>query len=73
MKDYELNPKNELMVVSTSSDDLTEYSLAAQIFLDQSLLMFQRQRIMDKIDETLQQGNKEEFLELSKQYKDLIN
>jgi uncharacterized protein YpiB (UPF0302 family) len=73
MKDYDKNPKNELMVIQASSDALTEYSLAAQVFLDQSLLMFQRQRMMEKIDEALLQGDKKAFLNLSKQYNELLN
>jgi uncharacterized protein YpiB (UPF0302 family) len=73
MKDYDKSPKNELMIIQASSEELTEYSLAAQVFLDQSLLMFRQQQIMDKIDEALQQRDKEAFLVLSKQYKELVN
>jgi uncharacterized protein YpiB (UPF0302 family) len=73
LKQYEENPKNELMLVSTKSEDVTEYSLAAQLILDKSITMFQVQRLMDKIDEALMQGDKKAFLEFSQQYKELLN
>jgi uncharacterized protein YpiB (UPF0302 family) len=73
LKHYEEKPKNELMLVSTKSEDVTEYSLAAQLILDKSITMFQVQRLMKKIDEALLQGDKKAFLEFSKQYKKLLN
>ncbi|WP_456275703.1 IDEAL domain-containing protein [Bacillus sp. AK128] len=73
MKHYEEKPKNELMVVSTNLEEVTEYSLAAQIILEKSLTKFNVQRLMQKIDEALVQGDKQAFYELSKQYNRLLN
>ncbi|WP_246944000.1 IDEAL domain-containing protein [Bacillus pinisoli] len=73
MKHYEEKPKNELMVVSTNTEELTEYSLAAQMILEKSLNKFNVQRLMQKIDEALILGDKETFYELSKKYTQLLN
>lgn len=73
MNQYEKSQKNELMIVPASSDELTEYSLAAQVFLDHSILMFQQKQLMKKIDEALIKGDKESFILLSKEYNELLN
>ncbi|MBM6617657.1 IDEAL domain-containing protein [Bacillus suaedaesalsae] len=73
MNQYEKDQKNELMIVPASNETQTEYSLAAQVFLDQSLLMFQQEQLMKKIDESLLNGDRDTFLHLSKQYKELLN
>jgi uncharacterized protein YpiB (UPF0302 family) len=73
LKHYEEKPKNELMVVSTNPEEVTEYSLAAQMILEKSLTKFNVQRLMQKIDEALIQGDKETFIALSKQYNKLLN
>ncbi|KAA0548147.1 IDEAL domain-containing protein [Bacillus sp. BGMRC 2118] len=73
MNQYEKDQKNELMIIPSSNEEQTEYTLAAQVFLDQSLQMFQQEQLMKKIDEALINGDKKTFLQLSKQYKELLN
>ncbi len=73
MKHYDEKPKKELALLTSPTDDLTEYSLAAQLFLDESLSMYNLQRLMNKIDEALIQGDRATFMELSKQYRDYLN
>ncbi|MFZ3589481.1 IDEAL domain-containing protein [Bacillus sp. DJP31] len=73
MKHYDEKPKKELVLLTTSTEDLTEYSLAAQLFLDESLTMHNQRRLMNKIDEALIRGDRESFMELSKQYSNLLN
>jgi uncharacterized protein YpiB (UPF0302 family) len=63
--------KNELMVINDNSTKQSEFSLAAKLILDSSILMFNRQLLMRKIDTALISGDKEEFLELSKLYSQL--
>lgn len=73
MKHYDEKPKKELVLLNTPTEDLTEYSLAAQLFLEESLTMYNLKRLMEKIDEALIQGDRETFMEISKQYSDLLN
>ncbi len=73
MKHYEENPKKELVLLTTTTDDLSEYSLAAQLFLDEVLMKHNLKRLMNKIDEALIRGDRETFMELSKQYSNLLN
>lgn len=50
------------------SDEFTD-SLLAEMFLNNVLLDFKRERIRKEIDQTLQDGNKELFLKLTEELK----
>lgn len=54
-----------------SPQHLDEYtdSLVAEMFLNNVLLDFKRERIRKEIDQTLQEGNKELFLKLTEELK----
>jgi uncharacterized protein YpiB (UPF0302 family) len=41
----------------------------AEMFLNHSLLAFKRERILQEIDQTLQEGNKEQFIHLTEELK----
>jgi uncharacterized protein YpiB (UPF0302 family) len=41
----------------------------AEMFLNHSLLAFKKKRILQEIDQTLQEGNKERFLHLTEELK----
>jgi uncharacterized protein YpiB (UPF0302 family) len=41
----------------------------AEMFLKHSLLAFKRERILKEIDQTLQEGNKDLFLQLTEELK----
>lgn len=44
-------------------------SLVAEMVLDKAILDFQKRQIQKEIDQSLQDGNKEAFLELSEKLK----
>ena len=44
-------------------------SLVAEMVLDKAILDFQKKQIQKEIDQSLQDGNKEAFLELSEKLK----
>ncbi|MFD1735591.1 IDEAL domain-containing protein [Bacillus salitolerans] len=73
MSQYQQEPKNELMIVCDHTEDESEFSLAAKLILDQSILIFNRQRLMKQIDKALERGDKKEFLELSRRYTQLLS
>jgi uncharacterized protein YpiB (UPF0302 family) len=41
----------------------------AELFLNHSLLAFKRETILQEIDQTLQEGNKQRFLQLTEELK----
>ncbi|MBS4212086.1 MULTISPECIES: IDEAL domain-containing protein [Neobacillus] len=50
------------------SDENTD-SVLAEMFLNNALLEFKREKIRKEIDQTLQDGNKELFLQLTEELK----
>ncbi|MGR3763085.1 IDEAL domain-containing protein [Rossellomorea sp. NS-SX7] len=63
MKKYLLNaPQPELISMD---------SLIAEMILDKALLTFRIEQIEQKIDQSLRDGNKEEFLRLTQELKNL--
>jgi uncharacterized protein YpiB (UPF0302 family) len=63
--------KRELMIVINQTDT-TEYEFAAQLILDKAITMFQLDRLEKQIDEALSTRDKDRFMELSFQYKELL-
>ncbi|MBD1381352.1 IDEAL domain-containing protein [Metabacillus arenae] len=56
------SPQSEVNVID---------SLFAEMVLDKALLDFRKKKIQQKIDQSLQDRNKREFLRLSEKLKDL--
>jgi uncharacterized protein YpiB (UPF0302 family) len=63
--------KRELMIVINQAET-TEYELAAKIVLDTAITMFQLDRLRKQIDEALSSRDKDRFMELSFEYKELL-
>ncbi|WP_175987552.1 IDEAL domain-containing protein [Bacillus sp. Marseille-Q1617] len=63
MKKYLLNaPQPELISMD---------SLVAEMILDKALLTFRKEQIEQKIDQSLRDGDKKEFLRLTQELKDM--
>ena len=57
---------------STHNIDMTKEERAAQLVVDYSIFTFHKARLMREIDHALAEGNKRIFLQLSKQYNELV-
>lgn len=67
------NPnKNEIMIVPQNSESTRQYSCVAEMVLDESLFSFQKQKLMEQIDDVLVRRDEELFIELSEQYNKLL-
>jgi uncharacterized protein YpiB (UPF0302 family) len=65
--------KNEIVPFTAVTDETTIYQKEAEMVLLKSQISFQRLQLLDKIDKTLINRDKKEFIELSKQYVNLLN
>lgn len=54
---------------SPQQHDENSDSVVAEMFLNNSLIEFKREKIRKEIDQTLQDGNKELFLKLTEELK----
>ncbi|GGJ74593.1 uncharacterized protein YpiB (UPF0302 family) [Anoxybacillus voinovskiensis] len=53
-------------------EEKNSYGPLAQMILEQAIFLYQKNKLMEKIDEALATKNKELFLELSAQYNELL-
>ncbi|ANB59941.1 IDEAL domain-containing protein [Anoxybacteroides amylolyticum] len=53
-------------------EEKSSYGPLAQMILEQAIFLYQKNKLMEKIDEALVTKNKELFLELSAQYNELL-
>lgn len=60
--------EKKLLNSPQQSDENTDAAVA-EMFLNNALLEFKREKIRKEIDQTLQDGNKELFLQLAKELK----
>lgn len=65
----EKNKTNENASSSIPFEDKKQYSYFAEIIIRDSLQKYQREMLLQKIDMTLQERNKEEFLRLTEELK----
>lgn len=56
---------------SPQSPDENQDSVIAEMVLDHALLAYRREKLYQEIDRTLQEGNKEKFLELTEKLKEI--
>ncbi|MBN6885986.1 uncharacterized protein YpiB (UPF0302 family) [Cytobacillus horneckiae] len=63
MEKYTLN--------STVQSDENQMSLVAEQVLNEALLAFRKEKLRQEIDKTLQERNKEKFMELTKELNNL--
>jgi uncharacterized protein YpiB (UPF0302 family) len=69
---YEKQYPQEGIIIFIKKEEPYGFEQAAQLVIEQSLLQFQKKRLMNKIDEALATGNKPLFLELSSEYNKLL-
>lgn len=65
----EKNKTNENSNSSIPFEDEKQYSFFAELIIRDSLQKYQREILLQKIDMTLQERNKEEFLRLTEELK----
>ena len=63
--------KNELAITS-ANNDVSMYAKEAEMVLLKSQISFQQTQLMKNIDNTLLNRNKDLFMELTQQYKELL-
>jgi len=63
--------KNELAITS-ANNDVSMYEKEAEMVLLKSQISFQQTQLMKNIDNTLLNRNKDLFMELTQQYKELL-
>ncbi|MCH1623967.1 IDEAL domain-containing protein [Ferdinandcohnia quinoae] len=74
MNHFKKEQKNELIVIPNALEDDEElYEKVAEMVLYRSQISFQKEKLMERIDQSLINRNKEAFMELSKQYITLQN
>ncbi|MBB5323876.1 uncharacterized protein YpiB (UPF0302 family) [Anoxybacillus tepidamans] len=67
---YEKQYPHEVMF--GQPEEKNSYGPLAQMILEQAIFLYQKNKLMEKIDEALATRNKELFLELSTQYNELL-
>ncbi|MFS0861293.1 IDEAL domain-containing protein [Fredinandcohnia sp. 179-A 10B2 NHS] len=72
MDHFNKEQKNEVIVITTTLEE-EMYEKAAEMVLTQSQASFQKVKLMQQIDESLLNKDKERFMELSKQYITLLS
>lgn len=65
----ELISMEKKLLNSPQHSDENEDSVVAEMFLNNALLEFKKEKIRKEIDQTLQDGNKELFLKLTEELK----
>lgn len=65
----EKNKTNENASSSIPFEDEKQYSYFAELIIHDSLQKYQREMLLQQIDMTLQERNKEEFLRLTEELK----
>ncbi|MBA2872788.1 uncharacterized protein YpiB (UPF0302 family) [Anoxybacillus calidus] len=69
---YEKQYPHEGMIVFVKKEEPNGYEHVAQLIIEQSIFQYQKNKLMEQIDESLIAGNKSLFFELSSQYNKLL-
>jgi len=69
---YEKHYPQEGIIIFSQKREPNGYEHIAQLILDNALFQFQKEKLMKKIDDSLINGDKVQFLHLSAQYKKLL-
>ncbi|HZG61295.1 MAG TPA: IDEAL domain-containing protein [Anoxybacillus sp.] len=69
---YEKHYPHEGMIVFVKKEESNGYEHAAQLIIEQALFQYEKNKLMEQIDDALITGNKSLFLELSSQYNKLL-
>lgn len=69
---YEKQYPHEGAILPGQMEEKSNYGPLAEKILQQAIFQFQKQKLMEKIDEALMTRNKPLFLELSAQYNELL-
>jgi uncharacterized protein YpiB (UPF0302 family) len=69
---YEKQYPHEGAILPSQMEEKNNYGPLAEKILQQAIFQFQKQKLMEKIDEALMTRNKPLFLELSVQYNELL-
>jgi hypothetical protein len=69
---YEKQYPHEGAILFSQMEEKNSYGPLAKKILEQAIFQFQKQKLMEKIDEALMTRNKPLFLELSAQYNELL-
>jgi len=73
MSSLDNSQKNELIPISSIPKPESVYKKIAERVLLESQISFQKARLMEQIDFSLKENNKQLFMKLSNQYNTLIN
>ncbi|OAT73530.1 IDEAL domain-containing protein [Parageobacillus thermoglucosidasius] len=69
---YEKQYPYEGAILFSQMEETNSYGPLAEKVLEHAIFQFQKQKLMEKIDEALMSRNKSLFLELSAQYNELL-
>ncbi|WP_027408325.1 IDEAL domain-containing protein [Anoxybacteroides tepidamans] len=69
---YEKQYPHEGIMMFGQSEEKNSYGSLAEKILEQAIFLYQKNKLMEKIDEALSKKNKDLFLELSAQYNELL-
>jgi uncharacterized protein YpiB (UPF0302 family) len=69
---YEKQYPHEGIMMFGQPEEKNSYGPLAQMILEQAIFHYQKNKLMEKIDEALAARNKALFLELSAQYNELL-
>ncbi|WP_225228612.1 IDEAL domain-containing protein [Bacillus sp. PS06] len=67
------NQKNELIPLAAISNETAMYQKEVEMVLLKSQISFQKQQLLEKIDNSLLNHDKQLFLDLSSQYNQLLD